>query len=80
MNYAIVLFAFLLLAASCLLTVYNTIYAYRINVAGKKTGIGLPRFIKRLFGITVFLSFGTTTITLLIFISAILSLQNLPTL
>lgn len=74
MNYIIVLFAFFLLAASCLLNVYNVLYAYRINVAGKKTGISLPRFIKKLFGITVFLSFGATTITLLIFINAILSL------
>mgnify|MGYP001595923246 CR=1 FL=1 len=71
MNYAIVLFAFLLLAASCLLTVYNIMYAYRINVAGKKTGIVLPRFIKRLFGITVFLSFGVTLVALVVFLNGL---------
>lgn len=75
MNHAIALFSFMLLAGSLALTIYNVVYAYRINSAGKKTGIVLPVIIKRLFAITVFLSFGTTAITLIIFAAGLFTLR-----
>lgn len=75
MNYVTTLFAFLLLLGSSFLTVYNIMYAYRINVAGKKIDIALPKLIKRIFGITVFLSFGATAIILIIFVASLFSLR-----
>jgi hypothetical protein len=75
MEFITAMFYFIFFISALFLSVYNFLYASRANGASAKLGIGLPRIIRRLVDLNVYITFILTLIIFFFLMTSLLSLR-----